>query len=256
MIVTTAPALKVLLHDLIDYAGLFPPAKCPLDKALAGYDSYENAEHSWMLRWFVVSQDKLQSVPSKYDGKLSVLTQEGEPRAAAIESKGIVKSDKPVYWEVPTDKLDELTRVKEASNFAKIRMGGVTADAFPTPKDVAAFIRECARLKLPFKATAGLHHPLRGDYKLTYEDKAPKATMHGFINVLMAAAFAWNEIAQVEEVLSEVDPHAFSFGETASWKEFSITKEQIKDTRENFFHSIGSCSFEEPVQDLKKLNWL
>ena len=257
MIVTTRPALKVLLENLIDYAGLFPPAKCPMERALSSFNSYENSEYSWMLRWFVVKDDQLEQVPSQYDGKLSVLSGKDETRAAAIESQGVVKSDKPVYWEVSVDRIDTLKIVKESGNYAKIRMGGITADAFPESTSVAEFIKECARLKLPFKATAGLHHPIRGQYRLTYEDNAPVATMYGFLNVLIASAFAWHGIDKLEEVLIETDPQSFVFEETkAGWKKYTLTVEQLKETRENFFHSIGSCSFEEPVDDLKALNLL
>jgi hypothetical protein len=80
--------------------------------------------------------------------------------------------------------------------------------------------------------------------------------MYGFINVLMAAAFAWQGERDIEPIIAEVDPKAFSFGEGANWRNKSLTNAQIKDARDHFVHSVGSCSFEEPVQDLKALGLL
>jgi hypothetical protein len=80
--------------------------------------------------------------------------------------------------------------------------------------------------------------------------------MHGFVNVLMAAALAWSGHRAVEPVLLESDPQAFRFDDAARWRDLSLTTEQISDARRHFMHSIGSCSFEEPVADLKSLGWL
>lgn len=256
MIITQAPALKVLLTNLFDYAGLFPPAKLDVNSATKNYEFYLTCDHYWMLRWFVVTADKLDSVPKAFDGKLSVITNKHEPKAATIESKEIVKSNLPVYCETAPSNTAYLDEVKTANNFAKIRCGGLSQEAIPNASEVANFVNECAKRKLPFKATAGLHHPIRGEYNLTYEENSPRATMHGFLNVLMASAFAWTGEDCVEDVLKEKDPDAFSFSEEAKWKDKQISLYDLKDVRENFFHSIGSCSFEEPVEELKGLKLL
>ena len=73
---------------------------------------------------------------------------------------------------------------------AKVRTGGVTEGAFPASHALARFIQSCADAGVPFKATAGLHHPLRGEYRLTYEPGSPHGMMFGFLNVFLAAAFA------------------------------------------------------------------
>jgi len=176
-----------------------------------------------------------------------------EPRAVSIESKGLVKSDRPVYCEVALAKLSELARVKESGCFGKIRTGGLKAEAIPASADVARFITKCAELRLAFKATAGLHHPIRAEYALTYEVNAPRAVMHGFLNVLMAAAFAWHGESGIEPILNEMDASAFRFGERAHWRDKSLTAEQVRAARQDFMHSVGSCSFEEPVAELQGL---
>ena len=70
---------------------------------------------------------------------------------------------------------------------AKMRTGGVTAEAFPTAAQVLRFLRACTEARVPFKATAGLHHPLRAEYRLTYAPDSPRGTMFGFLNVFLTA---------------------------------------------------------------------
>lgn len=250
---TVAPALKALLERFIDYAGLFPPAKLSLDDALANYERYRTSPEAWMLRWFVIDAPRLEGVPESFDGCLSVLANKDSSRAATLETKSVLSAKKPVYCEVPVERFDE---VKSASNFAKIRMGGLTANAIPSTAESARFILACAERRLPFKATAGLHHPIRAEYRLTYKPDSAKAFMHGFLNVLMASAFAWHGERQIEPILSETDPTSFRFDQKAHWKDLSLDEEQIRQARERFIHSVGSCSFEEPVQDLKSLDLL
>ena len=158
-----------------------------------------------------------------------------------------------MYCEVPIGDLDE---VKRAGCFAKLRTGGVKPEAIPAVGDVAAFIVACAERRLPFKATAGLHHPVRAPHPLTYEADAPRAVMHGFLNVFLAAAFAWHGDRDLEPVLAETDPAAFRFDERAHWRDRSLDADQVREARQQFAHSFGSCSFEEPVRDLEALGLL
>ena len=248
-----APALRALLDRLIDYAGTFPPATLASDTALSNYRQYRAGEHFWMLRWIVVSAADLPQVPREFDGLLSVLSDADEQRAAAIESKRIFAPARPTYCEVPLQVLDA---VLSARCFAKLRTGGVTPEAIPSIDDVADFIRACAERRLAFKATAGLHHPVRSMRPLTYAPDAPRAMMHGFLNVFLAAAFAWNGVRDIEPVLAETDASAFSFGAEARWKDWVLSADEVRDARTNFAHAFGSCSFDEPVQDLKGLRIL
>src|SRR5262249_3283632 len=110
--------------------------------------------------------------------------------------------------------------------------------------------------RLPFKATAGLHHPIRSPYALTYAADAPRAELHGFLNVFMAAAFAWHGQRPIERILAETDAGTFRFDEQARWRDWSLTVGQIQEARHEFAHSFGSCSFEEPVHDLEALGFL
>jgi hypothetical protein len=248
-----APGLGALLDRLIDYAGTFPPAGLPTEAAVTNYTRYRNGEHARMLRWLVVGAAELDRVPRELDGSLAVLGDTDEPRAAVIESKRIVRVGRPVYCEVPVADLDE---VKRAGGFAKLRTGGVKPEAIPAVADVAAFVAACAGRRLPFKATAGLHHPIRSPHPLTYEAGAPRAVMHGFLNVFLAAAFAWHGDRDIEPVLAETDPAAFRFDNRAHWRNRSLDAEQVREARLHFAHSFGSCSFDEPVRDLEALGLL
>lgn len=250
---TPAPALRALLERLVDYAGTFPPATLARDVAVENYARYRRSEHAWMLRWLVVSSADLPAVPRELDGAISVLSDADEPRAAAIETRRIMTAARPTYCEVPVQSLDELRR---AGCFAKIRTGGVKPEAIPPVEEVAAFIRACAERRLPFKATAGLHHPVRAPQALTYEPGAPRGVMHGFLNVFLAAALAWHGERDIEPVLAETDPSAFRFDERARWRDRTLDVAQIRDARTNFAHAFGSCSFGEPVRDLQALGLL
>ena len=136
---------------------------------------------------------------------------------------------------------------------AKIRTGGVTADAIPPTRDVAAFLVGAARAGVSFKATAGLHHAIRAAHPLTYAADSPTAVMHGFVNVFLAAglARAGGSLDEVAAILDETDPSAFRFEPAGvHWRSRAIALTQLQETRDRFARSFGSCSFTEPVQDL------
>lgn len=109
---------------------------------------------------------------------------------------------------------------------------------------------------MAFKATAGLHHPLRAPHPLSGEADAPRAVMHGFLNVFLAAAFAWHGERRIEPIVAETDARAFRFDERAHWRDRSLEAAQVRTAREQFAHAFGSCSFAEPVADLEALGWL
>jgi hypothetical protein len=208
----------VLLAHAIDYAGLYPPAALPEPQVRANYAAYAEGPHAHFLNRLVLPPDTVI---------------EGSAERAG----------------------DRVYREQGDADFAKIRTGGLTADKIPSIEAVAAFLRENARKRRAFKATAGLHHAVRGEYALTYAADSPRAVMHGFLNVFLAAVFAWHgRDAILEGVLGETDPAAFRFSDSeAGWREHPVTTAQIAEARRDFLHSFGSCSFEEPVQELIKL---
>jgi hypothetical protein len=239
----TTESLRVLLEHLIDYAGLFPPAGLSMDDAVRNYARYREGEYAWALGRFIVPKERAHEVPP--DFPLSVLGID-EVKTDDLDSVRM-----GAFVEITDNAL--LPELAKRGLRAKIRTGGVTADAFPTPERVAAFLRACKAAGVAFKATAGLHHPLRCVKPLTYEANAPAGTMHGFVNVFLAAAM----LDQAEEILREEDPRAFAFGDDAvAWRGQEVSTHALARTRRDFALSFGSCSFEEPISDLKELGWL
>ena len=161
---------------------------------------------------------------------------------------------------VPLRCVPWMAAVAAAGARAKIRSGGITADAFPSSADVARFLATARRHGLALKATAGLHHPLRGEYRLTYEDDSPQGTMHGFLNVFLAAAGLWSDQldeAGARELLDERNADAFLVeADGIRWRDLVIDRVALGAGRQNFALSYGSCSFAEPVEDLQGLGLL
>ena len=132
----------------------------------------------------------------------------------------------------------------------------MTSDAFPSPEAVVRFIRACLDAGVPFKATAGLHHPLRAEYRLTYAADSPCGTMFGFLNLFLATVFMADGLdePQAEELLEERDPGSIQMEESGiSWRGRRVAVDTVSRARETGIVSFGSCSFTEPVGDLRTL---
>ena len=280
-------ALRTLLEGIVDYAGLFPPASLDLPTAVRNYQSYRAGDDRWMLGRFVVGVAKLPELRpmiATVRGKeeawpISVVAPDAaaatsvlrgaddanariesvEVRAGTVADVTLISRAAPktreVYVEVPLDgsTLELLDAIAAAKLRAKVRTGGVTADAFPPATEIVSFIRACIDRNLPFKATAGLHHPLRGNYRLTYEAGAPSGTMYGYLNLFLAAVFMRNGLADREaaELLTETDPGALIVEEQGiRWRNHEVGLDTIKAVRARVATSFGSCSFREPVDEL------
>lgn len=228
-------SLRILLESLIDYAGLFPPAALSMEKAVENYARYRRGPFAWALGRFVVPAARVAEVPPHFP--------------LAVVSPGREVADDVEYVEIKS--LDDLQRIAPPQR-AKIRTGGVTADAFPDARFIAGFLRICKERGIKFKATAGLHHPVRCVRPLTYEPDAPIGTMHGFVNLFIAAAL----VEHAEEILKDDDPRSFAFDDDgAQCRDRRLTLDDLRELRSRAI-SFGSCSFEEPIDDSRKLGWL
>src|SRR5437868_10508287 len=180
--------------------------------------------------------------------------------ASLKEAKSIL-GDLPVFWEAPPDRaeqtialLAEVNSDADSASFGyKLRTGGVTADAFPTSLQISKALVTPATHKLPINFTAGLLHALR-QYREEVQTK-----MHGFLNVFGAAVLAaehqW-DADQAVMMLEDENPRSFSFTrDSFAWREWEIHMERLRSQR-RFVVSFGSCSFEEPRDDLRALNLL
>jgi hypothetical protein len=180
--------------------------------------------------------------------------------ASLAEAKSIL-GDLPVFWEAPPDRaeqtialLAEFNSDADLGTFGyKLRTGGVTADVFPTSMQIAKALVTPATHQLPIKFTAGLHHPLR-QYREEVQTK-----MHGFLNVLGAAVLAaehrW-DTNQTAMMLEDENVDSFSFTDDFfAWREWRIDINRLQ-YRRRFVVSFGSCSVDEPRDDLRALNLL
>ncbi|GJQ29977.1 MAG: hypothetical protein HBSAPP03_18610 [Phycisphaerae bacterium] len=160
----------------------------------------------------------------------------------------------------PTDCRGFVAALAGEQAAAKIRTGGVVPTAFPTPGEITAFINACAAAGVPFKATAGLHHPLRGYHPLTYEPGCAGCEMYGFVNVFLTAAFVrikGPNDTEAASLLTEEEPDTFTWCDhVVSWKGHGLETAQLAAARERFCLSFGSCSFEEPTRELRALGWM
>jgi hypothetical protein len=161
------------------------------------------------------------------------------------------------FWETPAESAEEtialIARAKQPAFGYKLRTGGVTADAFPNSVQIARAILASTKHHVPMKFTAGLHHPIR-----SFRDEV-KTEMHGFLNVLgagvLSAEHHWDE-AQTVDMLEDQDAKSFEFHDTVfAWRDWEITLDRIK-ARRKFVTSFGSCSFDEPREDLRALTFL
>lgn len=176
-----------------------------------------------------------------------------EVRAVARAAGGM-----ELFVEVPTHPvpLALLEAVRDAGGRAKIRTGGTTPEAFPPCGHLAAWLAYCASLRLPFKATAGLHHPIRAERPLTSTDSTQRASMHGFVNLLAAAALLHHDQIDARTaaaILDERDAAAFVFDdERAAWGGHAVATSELAAARA-FALGFGSCSLDEPIEDLAAL---
>ena len=294
--------MDALLADLVDYAGLFPPASEDMRPALENYATYVQSPDRAALGRFIVPILRLKELddagtdlmprgPRSEPWHLSVLVAEdvrsateemlkfntrhssrsgagravidvAEMKASTMDEIGYQRRDLPAsftaYFEIPIsgDVTPLVKKLAQVGARAKVRTGGVTPEAFPPAGVVVDFMVACQREAVPFKATAGLHHAVRSEYRLTYEPESPKWMMYGFLNVFIAAAMLYS--GENEEtalaVLEEADPSAFRFEDDAiEWRGKRITTQQILASRAEFAISFGSCSFREPVDELADL---
>ena len=280
-------AVETLLAGLFDYAGLYPPASLNMKTAVENYLRYRKSAHRGALGRFVVSADRIDEVRSAAgesfsEMRLSLLVAPNanlsavsgllaEPGRVAFECKvgqaaeveGIA-ARMPVasefYFEIPMGADEELLDAIKASGArAKLRMGGVVAEAFPPAKAIVLMLQALAERKLAFKATAGLHHPIRSRHPFTYQADSAAGTMHGFLNLAFAATLlhSGGTAGEALHVLEEEDPKAWRVSRDAiECRAFRWDIDQLRAVREKFFISIGSCSFEEPIRDLESMGWL
>lgn len=323
-------SFKAFMREIIDYAGLFPPANLSLDTSLQKYNNYRNSDDAWMLSRYIIPAGRLHDL-APYGDKLF---SEGEPYAFSIlgtrtetiadyrdhlqeivgaleqfhdEHGNRVKTDVlelklpreaifasdaelladtyqetarhfgdadelpgDIFFEGIFDKnwkkeialiLESMNRYNDSSSSEnrvsagfKLRCGGVEASMFPSLEQVAFTLNKVREHNLALKCTAGLHHPIR------HFDHSLKTKMHGFFNVFGGAMLGYAHDfsdEQMQKVIKEEDREQFIFTDSGfRWKDYEVSTEEIKELRDVALTSFGSCSFDEPREDLQRLGLL
>jgi hypothetical protein len=287
-------SFKILLSEIVDYAGLFPPSQLAMGAAVTNFADYLKSEHAWMLGRFVVPVSRLngfskaakpfldgencwrlsvlasedlgetlnaiEKFNQKNNGKAQIDTLEIKVRAAEeiTEIAKFLPKELNTYFEFPQSDIltDFITALAISKQRAKIRTGGVSQDAFPSTDAIIKFMRMCVAANIPFKATAGLHHPLRCVKPLTYAPNAPIGTMNGFLNLFLSACLLRQNLntPAVHRLMNETDGTNFEFNEDEiSWANQNLSTNLIALVRQKNAVSFGSCSFVEPIEDLQQL---
>ncbi len=300
-------SVRVFLSGIIDYAGLFPPEKLPLERAIHNYAEYRANREAWMLGRFVIPATRLAELepnaPQFSSGPpfvFSVLGRAGDtvdaflngivadlvpivafrfrhkdgvvvdayetklpaeslpnPTAELIQAptRGLGAAGMSIFYELPPAASPALfDRLRGGSAGVKLRCGGLEAAAFPSPGEIAHVIAACRENGLTLKFTAGLHHPIRRF------DRDLGTRVHGFINVFGAGVLAHVlplTETQIRAIIEDEDASNFAFDEIGfGWKQYHVLIDEIIAARRQFVTSFGSCSFEEPRDDLRALGIL
>jgi hypothetical protein len=303
-------ALRALCGGIVDYAGLFPPAKLDMAPTVQNYHRYRGgrdaAAPAWMLGRLVVPVARFAEFEAAVAGLLPVVdgpthddawaitaltaaagdaglaadldaidrfndehAREGAgaayvdcielkaPSASAIDTAlDLMPDDLYPYFEIDwaSDPRGMIAALAGLDAGAKIRTGGLVADAHPSPEAVARFIAACASAEVPFKATAGLHHPLR------HAASDVGCRQHGFLNVFAGSVLLFGgqiDEATLATLLADESAASFRFADDGlAWRDRRAPIGQIRAARERFAHAFGSCSYTEPLDDLRRLGLL
>lgn len=327
-------ALRAFLSEIVDYAGLFPPAALALDPAIRNFAEYRRSDDAWMLGRFICPAAKLGELAPLAAGlfgegpplRVSALGRGGQTAGELLENLRRDLADMRAFeerlgvrgrveqfeWRISGDLVreectGELVQMLEtarrefgAAGFGhvpmaceaplggervklndvlsgaiaffnaklalekrgtaadraavKLRCGGTAAAAFPSAAEVARVIAMYLERETPMKFTAGLHHPF------PRYDHGVQAMMHGFVNVFAAVVLGYAAALDYHDILAiieDTDANNFVFSEDGlSWNDATVLVDEVAESRQQRGLSFGSCSFDEPRDDLRALRWL
>lgn len=292
-------AVTAAFSRFFDYAGLFPPASLPLEEVMGRYGEYRHGPHGWMLGRVIVPAERLEDAQAAAraagatgDDPWPVSALVGDAGKSRDVAAGVLALSRPGtgilveaieataetedeirelggiwpaalerYVEIPAsdDPTALVASLGATGQHGKVRAGGVTADRFPSTPELGRLLARAARAGVALKATAGLHHAIRGSYRLTYEPGSAAGTMHGFVNLLLAATLL--AAGRIDEDLADAcldddRPEAFKLsGRAGSWLNGVVTYGEISHARESLLRSVGTCSFDEPVAEIDTLDF-
>ncbi|HEX9892860.1 MAG TPA: hypothetical protein VGA78_03005 [Gemmatimonadales bacterium] len=287
-------AIRTLLSHAIDYAGLFPPAGLGMREVVTNYAEYRNSVAAWALGRLVVPAARLDEFlqvarpllsQTGDRWRLSAIASEDVRNQLAAVSRfneqdsgaavdcfefraGDLASFRELagmgpfgfrrFAELPWGQLAAgyVTLMQSTLVGAKFRTGGVVPEAFPDPDALMQQLGDVIQGGVAVKCTAGLHHVVRGRYRLTYQADSPQSMMYGYLNLMLAAAALRMGVDPgiAKAVLLEEDPAAFVIEPAAvRWRELHFAAPVLSMMRDEGSLAFGSCSFTEPLDELGRI---
>ncbi len=276
---------EIMLEGFIDYAGLYPPANLEMQPVVNNWSSFLQSDDHWMLARLIIPANRLDEFKSV---AVDLLPKQGEEMwqlsvllppagsehfesalqsviefnmdscgavANVIEFKAdttseidralsMLHDDLFPYIELPIveDPRGLIACLSGAIAGAKVRTGGIERELYPSSQTLSRFIHSCAIAGQSFKATAGMHHPCQ------HQNDSVGVLEFGFLSVLHATAAASVGNASVEEVEQILNTPFPDFSE--------FTECQLEQVRAELFNSLGTCSFDDPREDLRGMGLL
>ncbi|WP_284532363.1 hypothetical protein [Nocardioides sp. T2.26MG-1] len=280
---TPAPssALPLAWRGLVDDAAIFPPGDAPLAKAAEAHVARRSQPYGDLVGTFVAKDTDLPALKATplalsvvvtggaggiaglaslarrlhiaVEGVEIALRDPGDPVGAArrvgaavdaARAEGQLDDHVPVYVEIPVDCapgawLAAADEVAAREFRLKFRTGGLEAAAFPSAAALAGCIDASLDRETPFKCTAGLHRAVR------HTGADDGFEHHGFLNLLVATRLAFDGATpdDVAGVLERRDGDALA----AEARDLDLGGAR------RWFTSFGSCSVDEPLDDLVRL---
>jgi hypothetical protein len=266
-----------LLAGLADDAAVFPPGSATVPDAVAAHRRHRTAWYAPLVGPLLLPPEALPAAAALAGderieiGLVGAIAALGRALAAVPAPVAVRQVEAPVakrgedplpgvravlalpavpvrYAEIPLtagllDALDALAEARAAGLAVapKFRTGGLAAELFPTPIELAGVICACRDRDLPFKLTAGLHRAVRSI------DPETGFTHHGFLNVLVASALAADGASpgDVAAALAVVDTMPL----------VEMTRARL-DRDRPLWIGFGTCSVDEPLGDLRALGLL
>ncbi|MBU2663224.1 hypothetical protein KOI35_06850 [Actinoplanes bogorensis] len=265
-----------LFAGLVDDASLLPPSPTSAAEAVAKHDEHRAGWFAGLLGPLLlpasligadlraddlpvalvgdvsmgavpVAVEKLRAAGGRVQHLEAAVARRGEdPQPGLADLRGLAERDGlPVFAEIPLSwgLLGALDTVAEARGAGvrmapKFRVGGLAAELFPTPVELAAVLCACRDRELPFRLAAGLRHAIR------HTDPETGFTHHGFLNVLAASVSATDgaEVAEVAEVLAATHPVPL----------VEACRARRSDPRPMFV-GFGAANVVEPLTELVRL---
>lgn len=277
------PRQGILFRRLFDNAATFPPGNAAMPDAVESHLGWLSTAAGDFVGPFVCASPRWAefvealaaaaasgvsvsvTVPSGVAAvEAAVAAATDEPRATLVSVEvpvpdqacladavelldAVLPDDVTGFVELPWSAVDHAacSLLAASRHHLKIRTGGASVESFPAEEVLATMIGRTVEHRVPFKLTGGLHNALR------HRDAISGFEHHGFLNVIAATASAMDDedVSTVQVLLATRD------ADQVTDLMRRLPTETARKVRGQFV-SFGTCSIDEPLQDIKNLGLL